>query len=112
MKNYVVVNRAAPDNTLAYLQYDEQNGCFDLRICREAKAENLQGMLRVFYEKKMFEPGAKWSERWVRERIIPNERQGLGIMLRHNQMTRYDETQMLEKSGGACVQDDLIIKPN
>ena len=25
---------------------------------------------------------------------------------------KYDEAQMLEKSGGVCVQDDLLFKPN
>lgn len=110
MKNYMIVNGANPDCALAYLHYNEENGRFSLHLCKEAKPENMQGMLRVFYEKKMFEPGEAWSERWVKERIIPGERQGLGITLRRNQMNRYDEAQLLEKSRGICVQDDLQVK--
>lgn len=98
MKNYIVVNRAEPDCALAHLHYDEKERRFSLQICRDAKVENMQGMLRVFYEKRMFEPGGKWSERWVKERIIPSERQELGITLRRNQMTNYDEALLLEKN--------------
>ena len=111
MKHFVIVNRMNPDEAVAYLSYEPENRRFRLKLNKNAKREEFQGMLRVFYDKEMYDPGEKWSARWVRERVTPSERQGMGTILRENQMKCYDEMTFLEKNGGLSVQDDLMIKP-
>lgn len=111
MKRFIVVNRMEPDKAVAYLSYDPKNRNFQLSLNKNARKEAFQGMLRVFYDKKMYEPGEKWSARWVRERVTPSERQGMETILRENRMKCYDEMTFLEKNRGLSVQDDLMIKP-
>lgn len=109
MRNFIIVNKAKTNHPLASLQYDPTNKTFFMRIEPTARAQELQGMMRVFYDQGMLEPGEKWSMRWVRERIIPQERQGLGIILRKNGLSCYEEISFLEKSMGLSVQDDMMV---
>lgn len=60
-------------------------------------SSSLPGMMRLFAQKGLYEPGEEWSKRWVQERIVPMDRHGIGIALRENGMTRYDECAILEK---------------
>ena len=39
------------------------------------------------------------------------DRHGIGIALRENGMTRYDECAILEKSQGKSTLDDLLVLP-
>ena len=47
---------------------------------------------------------------WVRERIIPSNRQNINQILKNHKLKEYDEIKFLEISEGKCSQDSLIIK--
>ena len=46
----------------------------------------------------------------MQQRIVPSDRQNLGQILKENNLTEYDEFELLMLSGGRCAQDDLFIE--
>ncbi|MBR1670739.1 MAG: DUF2442 domain-containing protein [Butyrivibrio sp.] len=53
--------------------------------------------------------GPPLSESFVRQRIIPPDRQNLGSILKANGLPEYDEYRLLALSEGRCAQDDLHL---
>lgn len=47
---------------------------------------------------------------WVKERIIPNDRQNISEILKTHKLQSYDEMTFLELSKGKCSQDSLYIR--
>lgn len=47
---------------------------------------------------------------WVRERVIPSNRQNINMILKTHRLKEYDEIKILEISEGKCSQDSLIVK--
>ena len=47
---------------------------------------------------------------WVRERIIPPDRQNIASILANHHLKEYDEMKFLELSGGRCSQDGMVIE--
>ncbi len=111
MKHFKVVHMNRQNVPLAYLDYDSEKQEFALKIGEDVKISALPGMLRLFAQKGLYEPGEEWSLRWVQERIIPMDRHGMGIILRENGLTHYDECAILEKSQGRSAQDELLVLP-
>ena len=111
MKHYKVVHVQRQNYPVAYLSYDTKTQQFSLRIRKDVKLSSLPGMMRLFAQKGLYEPGEEGSKRWVQERIVPMDRHGIGIALRENGMTRYDECAILEKSQGKSTLDDLLVLP-
>lgn len=111
MKHYKVVPMRHPDHPVAYLCYDPAQQVFSLRIRSDVKLSSLPGMMRLFAQKRLYEPGKEWSLRWVQERIVPIDRQGIGIALRENGLNHYDACALLEKNQGRSTLDDLLVLP-
>ena len=111
MKHFKVVHMNRQNHPVAYLDYDSEKQEFFLKIREDVRVSSLPGMLRLFAQKGLYEPGEEWSLRWVQERIIPLDRHGIGIILRENGMTHYDECAILETSQGRSAQDDLLVLP-
>lgn len=111
MKHYKVVHIHHQNDPVAYLSYDPKTQQFSLRIRKDVKLSYLPGMMRLFAQKGLYEPGEEWSQRWVQERVIPMDRHGIGIALRENGMKHYDECAILEKSQGKSALDDLLVLP-
>lgn len=111
MRKYRVVHRNRRSSPVARLEYDDHEEIFRLFIERNAPISELPGLLREFACKGMYEPGPEWSTRWVMDRLIPEDRQGIGYMLRHMGMTHYDPCAIMEACNGKCDGDDLMILP-
>lgn len=70
MKHYKVVHVQRQNYPVAYLSYDTKTQQFSLRIRKDVKLSSLPGMMRLFAQKGLYEPGEEWSKRWVQERIV------------------------------------------
>lgn len=49
------------------------------------------------------------SLRWVKERVIPPERQNIGSILKENNMGFYDEFLLLISNQGRSCQDECYL---
>lgn len=47
---------------------------------------------------------------WVKERIVPTDRQNIGEILSNARMKSYDEFKLLELSHGKCSQDSIHVE--
>jgi len=47
---------------------------------------------------------------WVKERVIPSDRQNISSILATHKLKEYDEMRLLELSEGICSQDSLAIR--
>lgn len=111
MKKYAIVHANRQQNPVAYLTYHEKRKEFRISINRDTIAQDAPFMLGLFIQKGIYEVDSQWSGRWVKERIVPAERQNIGRILRANQLTHYDEAVFLELGQGRTVQDDFMVLP-
>ena len=65
----------------------------------------------VFFEKGQKTINAYWSRIWVQQRIVPSDRQNLGMILRDNGLDFYDEYKLLTMTNGRCSQDSYYLEP-
>jgi predicted DNA-binding transcriptional regulator AlpA len=95
---------------LAYLFYYEQNRQFYIELPEEADPWETPLLLSSFVKRGEKTVDSYWSRQWVKQRIIPAERQNLGQILKDNHLKEYDEYQMLMLSMGRCAQDDYYLE--
>lgn len=93
-----------------YLFYDAESKEFELQINKDVDLKSSPILISMFAEENMFNLDPEWSMRWVKQRIIPPNRQNINTILSSNGMTKYDELQMLLYTGGKCCQDDMYIE--
>ena len=111
MKKYAIVHANRQQNPVAFLTYHERRKEFRISINHDTAVQDAPFMLGLFIQKGIYEVDPKWSARWVKERIVPAERQNIGKILRANQLTQYDEATFLELAQGRSVQDDFMVLP-
>ncbi len=63
-----------------------------------------------FIKKRQFTIPRDISYLWVKERVIPNDRQNISSILANHKMEAYDEMRLMELSRGKCSQDSLFIE--
>ena len=47
---------------------------------------------------------------WICERIVPSNRQNIGMILSNHKLKTYDELKILEITGGRCSQDNYVLQ--
>lgn len=111
MKIYQIIDEAAsPYREIGFLLYYEKAGAFAIELAEELSEEDAPIMLGLLLNKGIRTVDAQWSRRWVQQRIIPTDRQNLGMVLRENKLKEYDEMKLLLLGSGRCAQDDCAIR--
>lgn len=94
------------------LYYDEEKGAF--RLCfREdidIKKDQPPAYVRLFLQGGKNEISGDLALLWVRDRIIPKERQNIAEILNRAGLTVYREVDMLELTNGRCTRDNLYLE--
>ena len=75
----------------------------------DTKSNEAPLIIAAFIEKNQRVIGKEWSLRWVRERVIPPDRQNIGQILRENNMKFYDEFPLLVSNQGRSCQDECYL---
>ncbi|HBA49567.1 MAG TPA: hypothetical protein DCZ91_17585 [Lachnospiraceae bacterium] len=112
MKIYAVRDEEEkePRKDLAYLIYYEKEKCFYVELPEDADKWETPLLLSSFAERGIRTVGAYYSMLWVRQRIIPTDRQNLGQILKENGLEEYDEHTFLVLAEGRCAQDSYYLK--
>lgn len=95
---------------LAWLIYYEQSKRFYIELPENANVWETPLLLSSFLKKGERTINAYWSMQWVRQRIVPQDRQNLGQILKENGLQEYDEYQLLMLASGRCAQDDYYLE--
>lgn len=96
---------------LAYLVCYEKENRFYIEIPEGIDEWEAPLLISSFVERGIKRLDAYWSKLWVKERVIPSDRQNLGDILKDNNMEFYNEYQLLVLAKGRCAQDDYYIHP-
>ena len=52
----------------------------------------------------------RWARRFVRERVVPPDRQNIGMIMREVGMTYYSEFPLLVYTSERCAMDEFYIE--
>lgn len=96
---------------LAYLLYYEIEKRFYIELPDDADPWETPLILSSFVKKGEKTVNSYWSKLWVQQRIIPSDRQNLGLILKDNGLKEYDEFELLMLAMGRCAQDDCYLVP-
>lgn len=109
MYKFAIKNKSCNDKTVAYLYYDEKAGEYEITIPEETKSIEAPLIIADFIQKNQRHIGNEWSLRWVKQRVIPSERQNIGQILKENGMQYYDEFPLLLNNKGRSCQDECYL---
>lgn len=93
----------------AWLFYDEERREFHIELDESAQKQ-APLMLELLAQRGEHFVDPARSLRWVQERIAPSGRQNIGQVLKAHDIQEYDEFALLMSSGGACSQDDFVLR--
>ena len=95
---------------LAYLLYYENAKQFYIELPENADPWQTPMVLSSFARKGETSINSYWSRLWVQQRIVPPDRQNIGMILKNAGLAYYDEYRLLVLGEGRCSQDELHIK--
>ena len=94
---------------VAYLFCYEKENRFYIELPDDADPWETPLLLSSFLKKGQKTINAHWSKVWVQQRIVPPDRQNLGMILRDNGLDHYDEYKLLTMTDGRCSQDSYYL---
>ena len=95
---------------LAYLLYYEVAKCFYIELPEDADPWETPLLLESFLKRGEKTINSYWSKIWVRQRIVPEDRQNLSQVLKENGLEEYDEFKLLLAGKGRCAQDNYYLE--
>lgn len=110
MYRFAIKNKAYDDKIVGYLYYDNNTETYEIEIPDDVKSSQAPLILANFIQKGKRKIGNEWSLRWVQERVIPQERQNIGQILKNNGMEYYSEFPLLLQNQGRSCQDECYIE--
>lgn len=109
MRVFAIRDDEIAGKDLGYLLYYEGSKAFYIELPEEADEWETPMILSSFVRRGEHSVNAYWSMVWVRQRIVPQDRQNLGQILKDNGLDAYDELQLLLLGHGRCAQDNVYI---
>lgn len=94
---------------LGYLIYYEKTKSFYIELPENADPWETPLLLSSFVKRGEHTVNAYWSKLWVQQRIVPQDRQNLGQVLKENGLKEYDEFALLLLAHGRCAQDSFYL---
>ena len=101
----------AKDRDLAWLLYYPAADEFHIEICDGVDEWEAPLLISSFVKRGKKSMDSDSSRLWAELRIIPPDRQNLGMILRDNGLDSYDPFRLLVLAGGRCAQDDCFLVP-
>lgn len=95
---------------LGYLIYYETPKAYYIELPDEADPWDTPLLLDSFVRRGERSVGSYWSRIWVEQRIVPQDRQNIGQVLKENNLAEYDEFSLLMLSHGRCAQDQCYLE--
>lgn len=98
------------DEVLGILFYYDREKRFFIELLSEYDEWEAPFLFASFVKRKEYSIDSEWSLKWVRQRVVPSDRQNIGMILKNAGLEYYDEYRLLVLSEGRCAQDELYIK--
>lgn len=112
MRAYAIRDASIDKNRdLAWLLYYEREDTFHIEISENVDEWDAPLVLSSFVKRGVRALDPYWSRVWVEQRIVPRDRQNLGMILKKNGLNEYDAHRLLILADGRCAQDECFIVP-
>ncbi len=92
-----------------FLFYHERTKRFYAEVLSGLDEWEVPAMFFGHVSRGLYSIDSLWTMKWVRQRIVPTDRQNLGSILRENGLKSYDEYKLLCIGEGRCAQDEEYI---
>lgn len=109
MRIFAIRDDSMEAEILGYLIYYEPSKSFYIELSDNLDPWEAPPVLSSFVSRGNYTIDSEWSLRWVRQRIVPQNRQNIGEILRDNGLKEYDEFSLLLLANGRCEQDDCYL---
>jgi len=109
MKIYKIIDEEQ-NLFIGTLLYYEKAKDFIIELNDKLNIWNAPLLLIHYVKKGVFTIPRESSLLWVKERIIPSDRQNIGSILDTHKLKEYEEITFLELSDGRCSHDHMYIK--
>lgn len=96
--------------TLGHLLAFEKDKNFIVELKEKLDEWTAPLLFTAYIKKAIFTMPRDITLSWVRERIIPSNRQNISMILANHKLKSYDELRLLEISEGICSQDNIVLK--
>lgn len=107
LRKYSIHEEGRP--CVGYLYYDEDTEKYALEAIPEMKNDSLPAFLICMFEAGRLRLEGYIAKRFVQERVVPPNRQGIGFILKAAGFDYYDEILFIDKFRGRCDKDDFLI---
>ena len=95
---------------LAYFFFSEKNRECCIEILQNADEWELPFVLDSYARRKHLTLGMSETLRFISQRIVPSDRQNIGMILKDNGLETYDEVSLFLLSEGRCAQDHCFLQ--
>ena len=109
MTIFEIRDESDKDRLLGYLFYYPKRKRFYTELLESLDEWNAPLIFWGQVKKGEYSIGHEKSIEFVRQRIIPSDRQNIGMILRDNHISEYDEYKLLLLSQGRCAQDEIYL---
>ncbi|MCR4929915.1 MAG: DUF2442 domain-containing protein [Lachnospiraceae bacterium] len=109
MTVFEIRDKAREKSLLGYLFYYERSKRFYTELSSETDEWTCPFIFSDYVRKGIYSIDSERSGKFVKQRIIPTDRQNLGAILKENGLNEYDEFKLLLLSEGRCAQDELYL---
>ena len=99
------------DRLYGVIIYDEKLNQYITELPDDLEYKDAPLLLDTVIKKGQRTVGPFITKLWLKERLVPEDRQNIGLILKEAGLDYYDEHQLLVLSDGRCAQDDFYLKP-
>ena len=104
---YLITDNAGLDYGL--LTYDQGNNVWHIEINPDRTWNDTPLSLAIYIRNGIYSLDEKQSLSWVRERLLPPNRQNIQHILREMGIQKYDEFAFIQKTRGVSPNDGLFL---
>lgn len=110
LRKFLLLNPYRQIDHPAVFSYDEEKDEFHISIKQGTRPSELPAIPKVLMQKGVYEIDDKYARIFVKERVIPPERQNIGEIMRKVGITKYNEFALLEYCSGKSCMDDFYLE--
>jgi len=109
MRIFAIKDKAIDNKIVSYLFYYEKSKKFFIELLDDVSEWDVPFILSSFVKRNIKTIDDIYSRLWVKQRIVPVDRQNIASILKDNKLKQYDEFELLLLNSGRCAQDDCFI---
>lgn len=110
MRRFAIKEENSKYPLWAILTYDEESDCYGVEIPEDIDPDRLPAILGILARKGIYSVEDKWARRFVKERVVPPDRQNIGMIMRDVGMAYYSEFPLLVYTSGRCCMDEFYLE--